>query len=370
MTKFWNFQNKTDSEEIELLIEGDIIDYDDVWLYEWFGIPHVGKNKFRNELNKYKDKDIVVKIDSNGGNVWAATGIYDSLKEHSGKVTVKITRAASASTITAMAGDEVLISAVGLFMIHNPFPADGVFGDANALRDAADMLDTVKDIIINAYMTKTNLSKDEIWSMMDNETLMSAQMAVEKGFADAIIGDPKEMPEVSNKGFTFSRLAVVNSANSSIKNAITKIIAEKNKNQNKDGEEELEIKNAEDLRNAYPEFVKEIEDSAKSEGAEQERARIKDIEEISNNITPDLLNKAKFEEPMNAKDLAFEAMKADKFKGEEHLENTLNDNKNSGANNVDAGTGEEEKKPKNIQDKAANIVAMYDAKRRGVKVNG
>lgn len=379
MSKFWKFQNKSsdnDNESVELLIEGDIIDYNDTWLREWLGIPYTGKNKFRNELKRQSGKDIVVKIDSNGGNVWAATGIYDALKEHSGKVTVKIIRAASSATIPAMAGDEILISIAGLFMIHNPFPANGVQGDANKLRQVADMLDTVKEIIINAYTTKTNLSREEIWSLMDSDTLMSANMALQKGFVDRIINGENDRLETNNIGMSLSKLAIVNNASESIEKAINELNknagnANETNNQKKEGGEEVEIKNVEELRNAYPDFVKEIEDSARNKGAEQERNRIKDIEEISSNIAPDLLNKAKFEEPMNAKDLAFEAMKADNKKGQDYINNTIQDNNNSGVDDVETNNNNDgDDEPKTVQDKVFSVAAQFDAKRRGVKING
>lgn len=150
IARFWNFikneATETLPENIELRIEGNIVDDDDSWLYEWFGIPCANPNTFRNELNQYSGKDIVVWIDSYGGSVFAATGIYNALMEHKStgaKVTTKIdSKAMSAATIPFMAGDDRLISPGGVFMMHNPLT--NVQGYASDLRKMADVLDVVK----------------------------------------------------------------------------------------------------------------------------------------------------------------------------------------------------------------------------------
>lgn len=126
-------------------------------------------------------------------------------------------------------------------------------------------------------------------------------------------------------------------------------------------------KTIEELRNTCPELVRQIEDVAREEGAKSERQRIQDIEKISANINPDLVNKAKFEEPVDAKELAFNALKEDGRKGQEYLTNSQTDTKDSGANDVSAASSEgSSEKPKNTQDKLKNIAAGFDARRRGV----
>ncbi|MDT8717610.1 Clp protease ClpP [Clostridium sp. 19966] len=214
MSKFWRFIKNaaTDDlpENIELHIEGDIISDDDAWIYEWFGINATSPNAFKEELNQYSNKDITVWIDSYGGDVFAAAGIYNSLKEHSGKVTVKIDgKAMSAASVIAMAGDEILMSPVAIMMIHNPLSA--VQGYASDMRKQADVLDEVKLSLINAYQAKTNMSRNKISAMMDDETYMSANTALKKGFADGILYQDEENQDVLN--FSFDRFAIQNSAN-------------------------------------------------------------------------------------------------------------------------------------------------------------
>ena len=379
MTKFWSFKNieNENSESLELRIEGEILDSENSWLYDWLGIPYASKNQLKDTLIENKEKDITVWIDSPGGSVFAAAGIYTLLKEHKGKVTVKIdSKAISAASMIAMAADERYISPVGQIMIHNPIPVNGVFGDAEELRKVADVLDEIKEAIVNAYIAGTGRPKDEIWEMMNQETWMSANTAVKEKFADKVLyQDEDEEFNVKNiKDYEFKRLQIVNSMETSIKEMISiksneQAVENKNKEDNsqKEGDQDVEIKNLEDLINAYPDLVKKAENKA----VESERERIKNIDEIADNIDQDLVNKAKFDEPMDAKDLAFEAMKSDKKKAGQYLNNVREDTEESGVEDVEANnSAEEDSGPKNVDDKAKSIVAKFDAKRRGVKIDG
>lgn len=217
--KFWNFNKikneSNNTENIELNIEGDIISNDDAWLYEWFDIQATSPNAFKNELSQYDGKDITVWIDSYGGDVFAAAGIYNALKNHNGKITTKIDgKAMSAASVIAMAGDEILMSPVAIMMIHNPL--SGVQGYASDMRKQADVLDEVKESIINAYQSKTKKSRGNISSMMDDETYMSANTAVKQGFADGILyQDDGSTKDVLN--FSFDRFAIQNSASIAMK---------------------------------------------------------------------------------------------------------------------------------------------------------
>ena len=133
----------------------------------------------------------------------------------------------------------------------------------------------------------------------------------------------------------------------------------------------MEIKNTDDLRKAYPELVAQVEAEARETGAQEERERIKGIEEIAKNIDPALVRKAKFEEPKDAKELAFEAMKADGIKAQTYLDEVKDDSNASGVNEVGAApvvvgqAGED--KPKTFDDKFKAAAAKLDARRRGLK---
>lgn len=215
MPKFWNFiRNEAQSDDVELRIEGEIVSDDDAWIYEWFGIPAATPNAFREALAEHKGKSVTVWIDSWGGDVFAAAGIYNALKEHKGKVTVKIDgKAVSAASVIAMAGDEILMSPVSMLMIHNPWT--GARGEAKDMRHMADVLDEVKEALINAYQAKTGLSRNKISRLMDEETWMSAKKAMADGFADGMLyADGATTDEPIQNAFSFSRLAIQNSADS------------------------------------------------------------------------------------------------------------------------------------------------------------
>lgn len=140
---------------------------------------------FKEELNSGSG-DITVWINSPGGDCVAAAQIYNMLTDYKGNVTVKIDGiAASAASVIAMAGTQVLVSPVSMLMIHNP--ATMAFGDHAEMQKAIDMLGEVKESIINAYERKTGLSRAKLSHLMDAETWMNANMAVELGFADGFI---------------------------------------------------------------------------------------------------------------------------------------------------------------------------------------
>lgn len=171
----------------------------------WYDDDITPKN-FKNELIS-SEGDIVVWLNSPGGDVFAASQIYNMLKEYNGKVTVKIDGiAASAASVIAMAGEEILMSPVAMMMIHNP--ATVIFGEASDFQSGIDMLSEVKEGIINAYEKKTALSRNKISKMMDSETWFSAQKAVELGFADKILYE--ENAEEVSDGFIFDKVTVTN----------------------------------------------------------------------------------------------------------------------------------------------------------------
>ena len=150
--------------------------------------------------------DIVIWINSPGGDCVAASQIYSMLMDYTGKVTVKIDGiAASAASVIAMAGTEVLMAPTALMMIHNP--ATMAFGDHEDMQKAIDMLGEVKESIINAYEIKTNLSRAKLSHLMDSETWMNANKAIELGFADDILKDEKAVADVPAYAFSGKEVA-------------------------------------------------------------------------------------------------------------------------------------------------------------------
>lgn len=174
--KFWNFQNSE---------EGRTLYFDGIIAMESWYDDEITPKKFKAELLS-GEGDVNVLINSVGGDVFAASQIYNMLKEYKGKVTIKIDSiAASAASLIAMSGDEVHISPCGFLMIHNP--ATLIFGETSDLQSGINMLEEIKEGIINAYEEKTGLNRNKISKMMDAETWLSAKKAVELGFADSIM---------------------------------------------------------------------------------------------------------------------------------------------------------------------------------------
>ena len=176
----------------------------------WFD-DDVTPQLFKDELNAGSG-DITVWINSPGGDCVAAAQIYNMLMDYKGTVTVKIDGiAASAASVIAMAGTKVLMSPVSMMMIHNPMTV--AFGDSAEMQKAIEMLGSVKDSIINAYEIKTGLSRTKLSHLMDAETWMDANKAVELGFADEIMqrSDSAEDMEPPAVSMLYSKANVVNS---------------------------------------------------------------------------------------------------------------------------------------------------------------
>ena len=207
MKKFWNWKVKaateTAPEERTLFLNGTIAE--DSW-YDDDVTPQL----FKDELMSGSG-NITVWINSPGGDCVAAAQIYNMLMDYPHDVTVKIDGiAASAASVIAMAGTKVLMSPVSTMMIHNP--ATVAWGDAGEMEKAIAMLESVKDSIINAYEIKSGLSRAKLSHLMDSETWMDANKAVELGFADGILSRAQVEDEAPPAGsMLYSPAAVVNS---------------------------------------------------------------------------------------------------------------------------------------------------------------
>ena len=151
---------------------------------------------------------ITIWINSPGGDCIAASQIYSMLMDYNGDVTVKIDGiAASAASVVAMAGTKVLMAPTALMMIHNP--ATIAYGDHTDMAKAIEMLEEVKESIINAYEIKTSLSRSRLSHLMDAETWMNAKKAIELGFADDMLEDEKKAAD-EVAAYAFSSRAVAN----------------------------------------------------------------------------------------------------------------------------------------------------------------
>ena len=185
--KFWVWKNQAQDENelVERVLEINGTIAEDSWFDD-----DITPQMFRDELFS-GEGDVTIWINSPGGDCIAASQIYSMLMDYKGNVTVKIDGiAASAASVIAMAGTKVLMAPTALMMIHNP--ATGAFGDHSDMEKAIEMLNEVKESIINAYEIRTNLSHAQLSHMMEEETWMNANKAIELGFADGILEDEKK----------------------------------------------------------------------------------------------------------------------------------------------------------------------------------
>jgi ATP-dependent Clp protease, protease subunit len=182
-------------------IKGPIISDSEQWIYDWFEIPATSPSKVNKLLNKAKkNEELEVIINSGGGSVPDGSEIYTSLKEYSttkGNVVTKIVGiAGSAASYPALAANKVLMSPTAQFMIHNA--AMGCYGDYHEMELGAEILKSVNEGIVNAYQIKTGKEHKELLKMMDKETWLNAQKALELGFIDEIMFMESE-PNVKNE---------------------------------------------------------------------------------------------------------------------------------------------------------------------------
>ena len=206
MKHFLNWARDADTGSRVLYLDGVIAEE------SWFD-DSVTPAAFKAELFA-GEGDVTLWLNSPGGDCVAASQIYALLMDYPGNITVKIDGiAASAASVIAMAGTTVLMAPTALMMCHNPLTV--AIGDSEEMRKAIDMLGEVKEAILNAYEIKTGLSRVKLSHLMDAETWLSANKAIELGFADGMLQDEKRQPPAGGASgfetYAFSRRAVTNS---------------------------------------------------------------------------------------------------------------------------------------------------------------
>lgn len=170
----------------KIQLKGDVVSNSTGKLFDWFDLDAIYPGKVQQLLDDANGDDVEVTMSTNGGSVFAGQEIYDAIKSYEGKTTLKISGlVASIGTLITCAFDEVLISPVATFMIHNPTLAD-VSGEKKDMEKAAQLLNTVETTVLDAYVAKTGLDKAGLAELMGNQTFMTAQEVVDYGFADGL----------------------------------------------------------------------------------------------------------------------------------------------------------------------------------------
>lgn len=167
-------------------VKGVIIPSDYQDMYDYFDIEGTSPRKVSRQLEKFRGQDVEVVINSGGGDVYSGSEIYTELKEHQGKVTTKVVGvAASSASVIAMAGDVVLISPTGQIMIHNV--SSGIYGDHRDLEHESEVLKNYNKSIASAYRLKSGLDEKTLLEMMNKETWLTADKALELKFVDEVM---------------------------------------------------------------------------------------------------------------------------------------------------------------------------------------
>lgn len=360
----------------------------------WTGNPipgnFIAQDEFLRDLEELAGKDsITVHINSVGGDMYAGIAIYNRLKGLAAKVTtINDGLAASAGSLIFMAGDTRKVNAGSNLMIHGA--AGFLYGyyQVQDLTAIKKQLEAHNKAGINIYAEATGRDKDSIKSMVDKETWLTGADAVEAGFAHEVIGEdaPVSMSLTPDKahiivnGVSMSVRGLSNipagievMPTAPVSNAASTLPIDNNTQNQTRSEKEMPITNVDELRAAHPELVAQVENAARTEGANNERARIQGIEAIQNAIADNaLITDAKFgENPLTAEQLAFKAMQAQAAIGNTMLNNMAADNAASGAASVvtapNAGPEVTAEQPTDAKAAADEAVAIFNKMNGGNK---
>ena len=381
--KFWNFIDNGDSAQLPLF--GTIDSEESVW--DDAGLTY---RDFIDDLNGLGNKKTInVAINSAGGDVFAANAIYTALKMNAATVTGTIMGiCASAATIVLMACDNRRIAKNAILMAHNPSVSLWGSYQADDLIKLAEVTNTVKKSIVAAYMERLDKTEDEIGELMDAESWYVGQEAIDAGFCDGLIeGDFSNAAfsncfKVDGVSYTYGKY-MENFVPDEIRKKVqalsktpqkgagafsNKPISQKGSKKMDENMVTPEIKDAAGLKAAYPEMCAQIA----AEAVKNERERLKAIDEIAQGIPADVLEKAKYTEPVTAADLALAQMKATNKAGQKFMDDLEKDLETSGAAAVggDPNSGYDPEGEQRAQsaEKVSGFAAMLGKdKRRGKK---
>lgn len=360
MNRFWSFKD-TSGETAELFIYDVIANKKS---HNWWdgseGSEAVPK-EFYEELTNVKSENIVVRINSPGGEVFAAEAISTAIRserEKGKKITCKIDGiCASAAVQIALSCEKVSIPKSSYMMIHDPLTFCYGYYQAKNLDKLSETLGKIKKGIVNSYHEKTGIEKSEIEALMREETWFTGDEAVDSGFADEVLFEDAATGKIQDMLAGNMSFAAFAHVPEKLKEVLNKNIS--NNKEKKKGENEMEIKNAKDLALAYPEFVNEITENAKNAGIEAERARIFAIDELSGKADGELIRQAKYETFDSAEKVAFNALKEGKFVNDTVLSGLSQDA--TSANKV-AGKVTEPTEPKDDLEKEFAAIDKIAAK--------
>jgi ATP-dependent protease ClpP protease subunit len=353
--KFWDFIPGTETNPPEMLLYGPISSQQSWWE------DRVTPQQFNKELAALGDvPEIVVRINSGGGDVFAANAIFTRLKDHTAKITVKIDGwAASAATIIAMAGDTIKIARNGVFMIHDPAMTVWDTFRAEDFEKMADELKVIKQSIVNTYAMKTGMGADEIAALMSEEKWWTGDEAVTNGFCDELMFEEASTVVENSSKIVVNSTPIDISAFKTVPKMLLNSphnpgglinISAAAKNKPKEEKEMAAVENigtVDALKAAYPDLVATIQNEAAAAATAAERSRIKAIEDMAGGNYADIVSDAKFVNPCTAEQTAMKIIAEQNKQGGQYIQNRNADADASGVNGVAgaAGGGEDGKNP-------------------------
>lgn len=375
----------------KIKLTGAIVDNDTAKVYQWYGFDAISAKAVDRAIKALEEgEELTIDLNSPGGYCNVGAEIYTMLRQasadgHSVIVNV-VGEACSAATVLMCGADEVKASDVAMFMFHNASLVAA--GKARDMRSATECLEQTDESIVNAYVAKTGKSREELHDLIDAETWMSAQRALEFGFVDGMMFEEEQEEEEEKNLELFNqvtnriersmqrvasssglipedKLEVMREAMMSEMTKSSKVAPVQptedapqtndvsrhsavNINTTKGGRKmtlqeayqsypELKDEVSEAVRNAVAENEAANEHAvqqAVQQAVQAERTRIQEIEAISASIPADMVAKAKFEGSCDAKELAFNALKADTAKAQSYMADATADAKESGADDV------------------------------------
>lgn len=381
-------------------VKGPIVSNDSAWLYRWLGWDACCVNDINTGLESANGDDVVIEVNSQGGLCTAGFEMYSAIRQYEGNVEVHVI-ACSAATFILCAADKVLMSDAAVVMIHNTQSSWGG-GDYRDAQMTADMLREFNESVLNVYEKKTGKSREELQAMMDNDTFMSPQTAIENGFADGMLFEDEKDDESSQMNFieASKQMAVYNSTLPVISDEKAhelmlllnsgkfperKVPDDLNSNKADNPSENADINNItnenngkeqnmtlEEMLKEHPELKAEVDGlkaeakaEGEKEGADKERGRIENLDKIAANVSAEMLKNAKYGDAdarVDARELAYQAMLAQKQEAAAYMDDAVTDSEESGVDNVGAGLSDSD----NDND-VDNMAAYVNARRGGKK---
>ena len=309
MKKFWSFQNRTEH-SAELLLYGDIAQS------SWYG-DEVTAKQFAQELDALGPVEgITVRINSGGGDVFAAQAIGNLLEAHSAAVTGVIDGlCASAATIVACHCDYVVAAQDATYMIHPVQMGLSGYYSGDELKTFQAAAETVRESIAALYARKTGHAEEDVCAWMDATSWWTAQEAQERGFVDEVMEGGGEKALVENRGGVLfvnrvdTHLAF-DQAPKFVQDSLTGCFEYQEREETK-----MDVKTVEELRAKFPELMNQAEEEAR--GAERER--IRKIQDMEVPGCEDLAHASAFDNPVSPETYAMAAMARMKKQGSEWL---------------------------------------------------